>query len=309
MMNKFNTVKHEGFQGNAFPDLRVLYPDELQLLFSSADLVSFKVDEPVIEEGQKSDLLYLVKSGQLLVNKRHEDNVYEVGSITPGDVFGEASVLYQSAAGAEVRAVDDCELYAVSSEIVHMLFDSNERFLRATTQLAERRVAASALAVNSVFSTLPMAVREVALYNAKYVNVKEGEVIIHEGDEASFMFLVLAGKVEISFHHPSELDDHIVVAERGSGHELGDISVITGYPHGATVKALEPVRVLALRNACITAWSERYSDFAYALYGQVYRKLKENRVVLSAVLDDREARSMTTNTIPSLEDYKLKHHL
>jgi len=302
-------ANHEDFQGNTFPDLRVLYPDELQLLFSSAELISFKADEPVIEEGQKGESLYLVKSGQLLVNKRHEDNVYEVGSITPGDVFGEASVLYQSTAGAEVRAIDDCELFAVPAETVHMLFDSNERFLRATTQLAERRAAASALAVNPVFSTLPMAVREVALYNAKYVSVKEGEVIIHEGDEASFMFLILAGRVEISLQHPNELDGKIIVAERGSGDELGEISVITGYPHGATVTALEPVRVLALRNACISAWSGRYSDFGYALYGQVYHKLKENRAVLSAVLDDRDARDMTINTIPSLEEYKLKHHL
>jgi len=302
-------ANHEDFQGNAFPDLRVLYPDELQLLFSSAELISFKADEPVIEEGQKGESLYLVKSGQLLVNKRHEDNVYEVGSITPGDVFGEASVLYQGTAGAEVRAVDDCELYVVPAETVHMLFDSNERFLRATTQLAERRAAASALAVNPVFSTLPMAVREVALYNAKYVSVKEGEVIIHEGDEASFMFLILAGRVEISLQHPSELDGKIVVTERGSGDELGEISVITGYPHGATVKALESVRVLALRNACISAWSGRYSDFGYALYGQVYHKLKENRAMLRAVLGDKEARDLTINTIPSLEDYKLKHHL
>ena len=302
-------ANHEDFQGNAFPDLRVLYPDELQLLFSSAELISFKADEAVIEEGQKGESLYLVKSGQLLVNKRHEDNVYEVGSITPGDVFGEASVLYQGTAGAEVRAIDDCELYVVPAETVHMLFDSNERFLRATTQLAERRAAASALAVNPVFSTLPMAVREVALYNAKYVSVKEGEVIIHEGDEASFMFLILAGRVEISLQHPSELDGKIVVTERGSGDELGEISVITGYPHGATVKALESVRVLALRNACISAWSGRYSDFGYALYGQVYHKLKENRAILRAVLGDKEARGMTINTIPSLEEYKLKHHL
>lgn len=303
------TTNHEDFQGNAFPDLRILYPDELQLLFDSADLISFKANEPVIEEGQKGESLYLVKSGQLLVNKRHDDNVYEVGSITPGDMFGEASVLYQGTAGAEVRAIDDCELYVVPAETVHMLFDSNERFLRATTQLAERRAAASALAVNPVFSTLPMAAREVALYNAKYVSVKEGEVIIHEGDEASFMFLILAGRVEISLQHPSELDEKIIVTERGSGDELGEIAVITGEPHGATVKALEPVRVLALRNACIEAWSGRYSDFGYALYGQVYQKLKENRAILRAVLDDKEARDLTINTIPSLEEYKLKHHL
>ncbi len=296
-------------QGEQFPDLRVLYPDEIQMLFSAAELIAAKANEAVIEEGQQGQYLYLVKSGQLLVNKRHDDDVYEVGTITPGDMFGEASVLYQSTAGAEVRAIDDCELYAIPAQTVRMVFDSNERFLRATEQLAERRASASALAVNPVFSTLPMAVREVALYNAQYVSVKEGEIIIHEGDEASYMFLILAGRVEISFRNPSEPQKHIVVAERGSGDELGEIAVVTGYPHGATVVALEPVRALALRNDYIAAWSARYSDFAYALYGQVYRKLKENRSILSTVIDDRDARSLTINTIPSLEDFKQKYHL
>lgn len=308
-MNTHDLINPEDFQGSKFPDLCVLYPDEFQLLSESAKPISFKANEPVIVEGQEGKALYLVKSGQLRVNKQHDDTVYEVGSITPGDVFGEASVLYQGKAGAEVRAIDDCELYAISPETVQILLESNERFLRATTQLAERRAAASALAVNPIFSTLPLAVREVALYNAKFVGVKEGEVIIHEGDEASFMFVVLAGKVSVSLQHPSHLGQQIAVATRGSGDELGEIAVITGYPHGATVTALEPVRVLALRNLSIAAWSGRYSDFAYALYGQVYRKLKENRKILSEVLDDREARELTINNLPPFENYKQKHRL
>jgi len=308
-MNTHDLINPEDFQGSKFPDLCVLYPDEFQLLSESAKPISFKANEPVIVEGQEGKALYLVKSGQLRVNKQHDDTVYEVGSITPGDVFGEASVLYQGKAGAEVRAIDDCELYAISPETVQTLLESNERFLRAITQLAERRAAASALAVNPIFSTLPLAVREVALYNAKFVGVKEGEVIIHEGDEASFMFVVLAGKVSVSLQHPSHLGQQIAVATRGSGDELGEIAVITGYPHGATVTALEPVRVLALRNLSIAAWSGRYSDFAYALYGQVYRKLKENRKILSEVLDDREARELTINNLPPFENYKQKHRL
>jgi CRP-like cAMP-binding protein len=308
-MSNGSSINNEDFQGSKFPDLRVLYPDEFQLLYGAASYKTFKANEPVIIEGEESEWLYLVKSGQLLVNKKHNENVYEVGSITPGDVFGEASVLYRSLPGAEVRAIDDCELYAIPASIVRQLFESNERFLRATTQLAERRAAASALAVNPVFSTLPMAVREVALYNAKYVSVKANEVLIHEGDEATFMFIILAGAVDVSLQHPSELNEKIKVATRVSGDELGEIAVITGYPHGATATALEPVRVLALRNTLITAWSGRYSDFAYALYGQVFRKLKENRATLSEVLDDREARNMTTNNLPAFEAYKEKNHL
>ncbi len=302
-------MEGNGLQGTIFPDLRVLYPDELQMLYAAAKLLKYKANEPVIVEGQESDSLYLVKSGQLRVNKRHDDNVYEVGSINPGDIFGEASVLYQSTAGAEVRAIDDCELYAVPSSVVHEVFKSNERFLRATTQLAENRAAASALAVNPMFSKLPLAVREVALYNAKFVNVKEGEVIINAGDQANFTFVILAGQVDVSMPHPSHLGEKISVATRSSGDELGEIAVVTGFSHGGTVKAITPVRVLAIKNVSIEAWTGRYSDFAYAVYAQVQAKLKENRQKLNNFIEDREARDLTINLMPSLEDFKSRYNL
>jgi len=309
MANDNVLVDREDFQGNKFPDLMVLYPDEFEQLHNAATSLAIKANEPVISEGQKGESLYLVKSGQLRVYKRHDENVFEVGSINPGDLFGEASVLYQSTAGAEVRAVDDCVLYLIPSEVAHEIFDKNERFLRATTQLAERRAAASALAVNPVFSTLPMAVREVALFNAKFLSAKVGDVIIHEGDEASYVFVILAGEVEVTLPHPTQLGKSILINKMGSGDELGEIAVITGYPHGATVTALTPLRVLSINNKSIAAWSGRYSDFAYALYGQVYRKLKENRKILNDVIDDKEARRLTTNNIPAFEDFKAKNRL
>ena len=302
-------VDREDFQGIKFHDLVVLYPDEFEKFYDSATSVSIEANEVALHEGQKGESLYLVKSGQLRVYKRHDDNLYEVGSINPGDIFGEASVLHHSTAGAEVRATDRCVLYVIPSMTVHEVFDSNERFLRAITQLSERRAAASALAVNPIFSTLPMAVREVALFNAKFITVKEGSVLIHEGDEASYVFVILAGEVEISLQHPRQLGKQILITKRKSGDELGEIAVITGYPHGATVTALTPVRVLSIDDRSIVAWSGRYSDFAYALYGQVYRKLKENRKILNDVIDDKEARRLTTNNIPAFEDFKAKNGL
>ena len=308
-MTKKTHINREDFQGSKFPDLMVLYPDEFEQLYDVATYMEVEANVPVIEEGQKGESLYLVKSGQLRVYKRHDDNLYEVGSITPGDIFGEASVLYHSTAGAEVRAIDHCEFYLIPMDTAHEVFESNERFLRSITQLAERRAAASALAVNPIFSTLPMAVREVALFNAKFINIKKGDMIIKEGDEATYMFIMLAGKVEVTLQHPADKDQQIKIAVRGSGDELGEIAVVTGYPHGATVTALTSVRVLAIHNLAISAWSGRYSDFAYSLYGQVYRKLKENRQILNEILDDRDARILTINNMPPFEEFKAKHHL
>ncbi|MDX8384193.1 MAG: cyclic nucleotide-binding domain-containing protein [Ghiorsea sp.] len=310
MMSQDESIDYDDFQGSTFPDLSVLYPDEFYFLHACAKLIVFEANEPVIVEGQSGEYLYLVKSGQLRVNKRHGGNVYEVGSINQGDIFGEASVLYQGAAGAEVRAIERSELYGIPSAKVRELFESNERFQRAATQMAERRSAASSLAVNPIFSTLPLAVREVALYNAKFISIKEGDVLIREGDDdARFMFIVLAGEAQVSMRHPTNPGKLIIFANLVSGDEAGEIAVVTERPHGATVTATAPVRLLVISNDSIIAWSERYSDFAYALFGQVHRKLKTNRQVLRTIIDDRDARSLTTNSIPSLEAFKEKHNL
>ncbi|MDQ6983085.1 MAG: cyclic nucleotide-binding domain-containing protein, partial [Ghiorsea sp.] len=146
-------VQSEDFQGSKFPDLAVLYSEEFESIFEVAELKVFAANEQVIAEGQEGEYLYLVKSGLLRVVKKHAGSVYEIATVGPGDIFGEASVLFQSKAGAEVRAMDDCVLYAVPRQKVQQILKSNERFLRATTQLAEKRSAASALAVNPIFST------------------------------------------------------------------------------------------------------------------------------------------------------------
>ncbi len=308
-MSDDKLIKGNGFDGLDFLDLRVLYPEELKMLEEAAQPVAFKANEPVMIEGQESNVLYLVKSGQLRVNKRHDEDVYEVGAVNPGDIFGEASILYKSTAGAEVRAIDDCELFAIPSDVVHEVFKSNDRFLRATTQLAENRAAASALAVNPIFSTLPMAVREVALYNAKFVRIKEGELILRAGDPAVFMFVILAGQVDVTIPNPNNPSEKISVATLGSGDDIGDVAIVTGLPHSGTVQAMTPVRVLAIRNSLIEAWAGRYSDFAFAIYAQVQKELNVNRHKLNEYVEDHEARKLTINLIPNLEEYKTRFNL
>lgn len=309
-MNQDKHILYEDFQGSKFPDLAVLYPEEFQLLHDCALFLTCAAGEAVIVEGQEGEYLYLVQSGLLRVVKQHDGNVYEIASISSGDVFGEASVLYHGTAGAQVRAMTECALYAIPSQRVRELFESNEKFLRATTQLAEKRSAASALAVNPIFSTLPMAVREVVLFNAKFVSIHAGDELIVQGDkEAKFMFLILSGEVEVFKEHPFNSAEQIKLDTLCSGDEAGEITVVTALPHSATVIAINTVRVLAIKNESIVAWAERYSDFAYGLYGQVYRKLQANSEVLKKVIGDEEAEKLTLSMLPPLEAFKIKHRL
>lgn len=295
----------QDFDGKNFPILAVLFPDELQRFRAAATRIEMAPNVAVISEGEEASSLYLVQSGLLRVNKRHGNDVFEVGSITPGDLFGEASILYNTRAGAEVRTVEATCLYQVPAAQVRDVLKSNERFMRSMDQLAEHRSAASALAVNPIFATLPQAVREVLLYNGKFNTLETGDTVIREGNtDTRSMFLILGGTAEVSMIHPHDPDKRIVIARLGSGDELGEIPVITGRPHTATVVATSPLRMLVINNDAVRAWRRRYSDFGYALYACVQHKLQHNLEALRKILDRKEAESMTTGTLPPLEKFR-----
>jgi len=304
-MDELSDETNMDFDSRHFSILAVLFPDELHFLRSIATTVEMAADVPVINEGQQPQYLYLVRSGLLMVNKRHDNQIYEVGSITPGEVFGEASILYDAPAGAGVRTVEPTVLHQIECEHVREILNSNERFARSLTQLAERRSAASALAVNPVFATLPQAVREIILYNAQFLSLEAGETLFREGDsDTRFMYLVLGGEAEASMRHPHDPKKKIVFARVSSGDEVGEISVITGKVHAATVTATTPLRLMVISNESVHAWRKRYSDFGYALYACVQRKLQHSLEAIRNIMDEDEARAITTGTLPPMEEFK-----
>jgi len=306
METKFDEEPSLDFDNREFSALAVLFPDELHYLRSIASVMELAADVPVITEGQQARELYLVKSGMLMVNKRHGDEIFEVGSITPGEIFGEASILYDAPAGAEVRTTEPTVLYTIPANEIREILKTNERFQRSLSQLAERRSAASALAVNPVFTTLPQAVREIALYNGRFLSINEGETLIREGDtDTRFMYLVLGGEAEASMRHPKDPNKKIVFARVSSGDEVGEISVITGKAHVATVTALTPLRLMMINNDSVEAWRKRHSDFGYSLYACVQRKLQHSLEAIRNIVGEDMAKAITTDTLPPL---KSKHH-
>ncbi|MDQ6960642.1 MAG: cyclic nucleotide-binding domain-containing protein, partial [Mariprofundaceae bacterium] len=256
---------HEGktsriFDPSDFPAFAVLYPDEAKIFRSIAQPLDLPADETVLSDGQQPKFLYMLHFGLLNVLKRHANKTFNVGSITPGEVFGEASILYDAPVGADVRTVGACSLFRLPCEQVREVLESNELFRRSLAQAAERRLAATAIAVNPVFSKLPQPVRGIMLYNAQFVSIDTGETLFKEGSkDIRFMFLILGGKAEVSIKHPTDPSRRIVVARISTGDEVGEISIITGKAHVATVTAVTPIRLILINNEAVHAWRRHYS--------------------------------------------------
>ncbi len=77
-----------------------------------------------------------------------------------------------------------------------------------------------------------------------YVKVKQydvDETIIEKGDESIFTYMLLTGKVEVQ-------DNDKVIAYLNRGEIFGEMSMLTGKPVGATIRVVEPAKVLSINN-------------------------------------------------------------
>lgn len=264
-----------GLTDQTFQILAVLYPHELDTLQSVAHSISIPAGTTMIEEGQDNQSLYFVKSGTLRVSKKHHDFTFEIGSITPGEIFGEASILHNTPATADVHSIDKCELYQVNIKHVHEIFQDNSRFNHALQQLSERRSAAGGMAINPIFSFLPQTVREVILYNGEYISLSKRDVLFHEGENNSeHIYIILSGTAEASIQHPLHPSQQINVATFTTGDDMGTTSIITGKSHITTIMATSTLRLFKIRSSSLQPYLQRYSDFKHALRHSAHKNIQ-----------------------------------
>lgn len=71
-----------------------------------------------------------------------------------------------------------------------------------------------------------------------------GAMLFHEGETAEHVLIVRTGRVKVSSFTAEGKE--VVLAVRGPGELLGELSAIDGEPRSATASALEPVEVLSV---------------------------------------------------------------
>lgn len=121
----------------------------------------------------------------------------------------------------------------------------------------------------------------------------DGEIIFNEGESSSEMYVVRAGKVEIS----KLVGGHsirLAVLDRGSF--FGEMSLLEGLPRSATARAVGSVSLLVLRPGSLLLQIRRDPTFAFELLQQLsgrIRELNEKLVVKMATAEfgNRLARS------------------
>ena len=75
-----------------------------------------------------------------------------------------------------------------------------------------------------------------------------GETVFHQGDPGDALFIITRGSIKVVL--PSEAGaEPAIVAILGQGEFFGELALLDGAPHSATIVAVEETRTLVLRRA------------------------------------------------------------
>src|SRR3972149_3680920 len=104
-------------------------------------------------------------------------------------------------------------------------------------------------------------------------NVKAGEVIIKEGDQAAGFFVINSGKVEVvqdvDGSNPQQL------ATLSAGDFFGEMALFEGFPRNATVRAMEDTECMAMTRWDFTAEMKTHPEIAVGMVPVLVRGLGE----------------------------------
>jgi CRP/FNR family transcriptional regulator, cyclic AMP receptor protein len=100
-----------------------------------------------------------------------------------------------------------------------------------------------------------------------------GEVLFHQGDDSDWVALIQSGRVKASSHTAGGAE--VVLAVRGPGALLGELSAVDREPRSATLQALEPVQALVMALAEFEAFLLGHARVAYLLMRMLSERLRD----------------------------------
>jgi CRP-like cAMP-binding protein len=102
---------------------------------------------------------------------------------------------------------------------------------------------------------------------------RRDETIFHQGDPGDALFIISSGAVKVVL--PSgEAAEPAILATLGAGEFFGELALLDGQPHSASVIALEPTETLVLGRADFEPLLEAQPELRKALIAALTRELR-----------------------------------
>ncbi len=139
-----------------------------------------------------------------------------------------------------------------------------------------------------LFADLPDADLGRLCHMAERANVPAGRVVMEEGTPGDGLYIVVAGKLEVT---KRESGSEVVLAARGPGEFLGEMSLLEQGPRSATVRAVEDSELLVIQPSAFRQLLRVSPDAAASILRTMAMRLRSTE---SSLMEQEKLASLGT---------------
>lgn len=176
-----------------------------------------------------------------------------------------------------LRAGDPAENFDVKIEFaagkVAGSIQAEESEPRPTAPQARESEELQALRKVPMFADVDLARLKLLAFTSERLRFAAGETLFRQGDPSDSAYVLISGAAEIVIETAS---GPLVVNKVERGAIIGEIGVITGAPRSATIRAIEGVNALCLRQDIFLSLMSEFPEMALAVTRLVVRRLQDN---------------------------------
>jgi putative peptide zinc metalloprotease protein len=211
-----------------------LHRPALAALASHLNVETFGEGQIVFAAGASGDRFYLVRSGRL---RAISPDGAELGTIVPGEGFGELALLDRTVRSATIQAIEPVELWSLGrGHFNRWVKDRYEIVARIRASRGER----NALAALPFFKGLNGQELERIAARLQTQRFADGDTIFFAGEPGDRYYVIREGRALVT------LPDGQTARTLGPGDGFGELALLFSRPRSATVTASGPLLVAAL---------------------------------------------------------------
>ncbi len=245
-----------------------LLPGEAREVFVAAfEPVTYAFGDVIARQGDDADALLVVGRGRARVLTTGDDGREVVlGSLKPGDVFGETALLHHGTRSATVRASGEVLIWRLERGVVEGLLRARPEAKRWLEVQATERELAAFFRQFTAFRSLPAPLLERLLHALEERAVGAGETVVRQGEAPGPMWIVRSGRLRV---FRDEHGERRPLAYLRRGDWFGELSVFANQPRAATVVAHDACVLLELKPDIFRALIAESPEFAQQIADRV----------------------------------------
>jgi CRP-like cAMP-binding protein len=247
---------------------RAIGTEGVRTLVANGEILDFPSNVPVINQGDRSDHLYVVIEGAVVPVSEESNGLrggIRMGVIESGDFFGEIGLLTDQPRNATVRTLVETRLLAIDRKAVWHLLSNHEEALPLLLRTLRARLVDRLVRTHPLFNLFGRAKRGALAKQFNLLEVRDGSTVIQQGLAEQGFFVVLAGQLEV-IESGVNGDKSLGMVEYGD--LLGEFSELFDQTAQATVIARGKCWILTLshrRFKAITKANPRLNDLLRSL--------------------------------------------